>query len=124
MMTKGLVILLVVSQLIFSSCQNRKSGNQTEKSSSGTELKKDNSTLKNNEIVSSTTTNKDGISLKYTFNNSVGICILELNGEIIELKQERTASGIKYSNEHFIYTNWHGETNLFKDGKLIFSDSK
>ncbi len=115
-MTKGLVILLVVSQLIFSSCQNQ--------SSSGTELKKDDSTLKNNEIVSSTTTNKDGIFLKYTFNNSDGTCILELNGEIIELKQERTASGIKYSNEHFIYTNWHGETNLFKDGKLIFSDSK
>ena len=123
-MTKGLVILLVASQLIFSSCQNRKSGNQTEKSSSGTELKKDDSTLKNNEIVSSTTTNKDGISLKCTFNNSDGTCILELNGEIIELKQERTASGIKYSNEHFIYTNWHGEPNLFKDGKLIFSDSK
>jgi len=123
-MTKGLVILFVASQLIFSSCQNRKSGNQTEKSSSGTELKKDDSTLKNNEIVSSTTTNKDGISLKYTFNNSDGTCILELNGEIIELKQERTASGIKYSNKHFIYTNWHGETNLFKDGKLIFSDSK
>jgi len=123
-MIKGLVVLFVASLLFFSSCQNRKSNNKTSRSSSGTELKPEESSLKSNEIISSTTTNKDGISLKYTFNNSDGTCILELNGEIIELKQERMASGIKYSNEHFIYTNWHGETNLFKDGKLIFSDSK
>ena len=123
-MTKGIVVLFVASLLIFSSCQNRKSSNQTANSSSGTELKTDNSSQKDTSIVSSATTNKEGISLKYTFNNSDGSCILELNGEIIKLNQERTASGIKYSNEHFIYTNWHGETNLFKDGKLIFSDSK
>jgi hypothetical protein len=123
-MTKGLLILFAASLLFLSSCQNRKSNNQTPKDSSGTELKPEDSSLKNNEIISSTTTNKDGISLKYTFNNSDGTCILELNGEIIKLKQERMASGIKYSNEHFIYTNWHSETNLFKDGNLIFSDAK
>lgn len=123
-MIKCLVILFVTWLLFLSSCQDRKSNNKTEKSSSGTELKIDDSTLKNSEIVCSTTINKDGISLKYTFNNSDGTCILELNGEIIELKQERMASGIKYSNEHFIYTNWHGESNLYKDGNLIFSDSK
>jgi membrane-bound inhibitor of C-type lysozyme len=113
-------ILFVASLFIFDSCQNQKSNNKTEKSSVGTEPKTEDSSLKNIEIVSSTTTNKDGISLKLTFNNSDGTCILELNGGMIELKQERTASGIKYSNEHFIYTNWHGETNLYKDGKLIF----
>jgi membrane-bound inhibitor of C-type lysozyme len=123
-MTKGLVILLLAWLLFFSSCHDRKLNNKTEKSSSGTELKSEESSLKNNEIISSTTTNKDGITLKYSFNNSEGTCILELNGELIKLKQERMASGIKYSNGHFIYTNWHGETNLFKDGKLIFSDRK
>jgi membrane-bound inhibitor of C-type lysozyme len=123
-MTKGLVILFVSWLLFFSSCQDRKSSNKTEKSSSEIENKSEDYSLKNNEIVSSTITNKDGIRLKYSFNNSEGTCILELNGELIRLKQERTASGIKYSNGHFIYTNWHGETNLFKDGKLIFSDRK
>jgi len=123
-MTKELVVLFVASLLIFSSCQNRKSNSESGKDSSKSELQSDDSLLKKAAIVSSTTTNKDGITLKYTFNNSEGTCILELNGEIIKLKQERMASGIKYSNEHFIYTNWQGETNLFKDGKLIFSDSK
>jgi len=123
-MTKELVVLFVASLLIFSSCQNRKSNSESGKDSSKSELQSEDSLLKNSAIVSSTTTNKDGITLKYTFNNSDGTCILELNGELIKLKQERMASGIKYSNEHFIYTNWHGETNLFKDGKLIFSDSK
>jgi len=119
-MKSKMVILFIVSLLTFGSCNNKKSNGEIIKG----ELKSADSSSKNINIVSSTTTNKDGISLKYTFNNSDGTCILELNGEIIELKQERTASGIKYSNEHFIYTNWHGETNLFKDGKLIFSDSK
>jgi membrane-bound inhibitor of C-type lysozyme len=123
-MTKGLAILFVASLSIFSSCQNRKSNNESGKDSSNAKLQSEDSLLKKDAIVSSTTTNKDGITLKYTFNNSEGTCVLELNGEIIKLKQERMASGIKYSNEHFIYTNWHGETNLFKDGKLIFSDSK
>jgi len=119
-MTKVFGILYIASLLFFSSCQNRNTNGKTEKSSIGTEFETEDSSLKNNEILSSTTTNKDGISLKYTFNNSDGTCILELNGETINLKQERTAPGIKYSNEHFIYTNWHGETNLYKDGKLIF----
>ena len=123
-MTKELAVLFVTSLLIFSSCQNQKSNSKSGKDSSNTELQSDDSLLKNVAIVSSTTTNKDGITLKYTFNNSDGTCVLELNGEIIKLKQERMASGIKYSNEHFIYTNWHGETNLFKNGKLAFSDSK
>jgi len=122
-MTKKFVILIAASFLFFS-CENRKSKKETKKNSSHVELKSEDSSVKERGVVSSTTTNKDGISLKYTFNNSLGTCILEFNGQKIELKQERMASGIKYSNEHFVYTNWHGETKLFKDGKLIFSDSK
>lgn len=123
-MIKDFEILFIVSFLIFFSCQNRKSNNKAEKSSSGIELKSEDSSTKDSGIVISTTTNKDGSSLKCTFNNSLGTCMLELKGEMIELKQERMASGIKYSNEHFVYTNWHGETKLYKDGKLIFSSSK
>lgn len=123
-MTKKNGILFITLFVFFCSCQNRESNRKNKKDSSGTEIKSEGTSLEKNVIVSSTTINKDGISLKYTFNNSNGTCVLELNGETIELKQERTASGIKYSNEHFIYTNWHGETSLSKDGKVIFSDSR
>ncbi|HZL08757.1 MAG TPA: MliC family protein [Prolixibacteraceae bacterium] len=94
---------------------------ETEKKVTDTVVKSEPSSLHEMEIVSGRMTDQGGNLLKYTFNNSEGTCILELNGELIELKQERTASGIKYSNEQYSYTNWHGETRLSNDGKLIFS---
>ena len=82
-MIKDFEILFIASFLIFFSCQNRKSNNKAEKSSSGIELKSEDSSTKDSGIVISTTTNKDGSSLKCTFNNSLGTCMVELNGEMI-----------------------------------------
>ncbi len=112
-MARKFLYFFIVSFLICTSCANRNSGKENQRNE--TEIQK------GDEIVSATCTNKDGITLKQTFNNTHGTCELELNGERIELKQERMASGIKYSNQHYVYTNWHGETRLFKDGELIFS---
>lgn len=119
-----ILIPVVVVFLLFGACQNQKSSRSAGAIVSEEETKVDSSAVMNNEIISSAITNKEGITLKQTFNNSMGTCILELNGERIELQQERTASGIRYSNEHFTYTNWHGETHLYKDGSLIFSHSE
>lgn len=115
---------LVVAFLLFVSCQNPNSSRSAGANVSGEETKADSSAVMNNKIISSAITNKEGITLKQTFNNSTETCILEFNGERIELHQERTASGIRYSNEHFTYTNWHGETHLYKGGNLIFSHSE
>ena len=106
------ILILIITVSLLGSCLNQKSDKVT--------------TIKNTpfqqpEIVRSTVTSQEGITLKQTFNNASGTCVLELKGEMIELKQERMASGIKYSNQHYIYTNWHGKTRLLKDGKLIFS---
>ena len=78
-------------------------------------------TIPRKSVVTATITNSDGVSLKLKFNNAEGTCELEFNGEVIELKQQRMASGIKYSNDHFVYSEWHGEIRLYKDGKLVFS---
>ncbi len=108
------IFILIVAILLMVSCLGRKSDLKSVSASSITSFQQP-------KIVRSTITNPDGITLKQTFNNVNGTCVLVLKGELIELKQDRMASGIKYSNEHYIYTNWHGETRLLKDGKLIFS---
>ena len=112
-MARKILILLIAVPLLVS-CLSRKSDRKSVKATRITSFQQP-------EIVRSTIISPDGITLKQTFNNVNGTCVLELKGEMIELTQERMASGIKYSNQHYIYTNWHGETRLLKDGKLIFS---
>lgn len=47
--------------------------------------------------------------------------VLRFNGEPILLQSQPTASGIRYTNADFEYVEWHGESKLKKDGKVIFS---
>lgn len=118
MWKKGLFLLTIY--LFFVSCDGRKAGqNQNQKNEIIAANNSD--TIQQKNIVTATVTNKDGAALKLRFNNTDGTCELEFNGEKIELKQQRMASGIKYSNEHFVYSNWHGETRLYKNGKLVFN---
>lgn len=121
MLRRGLFLLMIC--LMFFSCSGGKAGqNQSQKNKVVAADSTD--TIRQNKIVTATVTNKDGVSLKLKFNSSEGTCEAEFNGEIIELKQQRMASGIKYSNEHYVYTEWQDEIRLYKDGKLVFSHDK
>ena len=46
------------------------------------------------------------------------------NGETIELKGDTTASGIRYSNKHYIFTEHQGKMELLKDNKVIFTNQE
>lgn len=72
-------------------------------------------------IVVASVTNKDGITLKLKFDNEAQTCLLQLNGDTALLKQERMASGIRYSNKEYTYSEWHGEIKVFRDSTLIFN---
>lgn len=72
-------------------------------------------------IVKATITNKDGVTLNLKFDNEAQTCFMQLNGDTALLKQERMASGIRYSNQKYIYSEWHGEITIYKDSTLIFS---
>ena len=111
---------MVVIIVVFASCASRQTS-QDRKQSNEVATVNSTDTLKTGKIITATITNKEGVTLTLRFNNAEQTCKLELNGEKIELKQERMASGIRYSNEHFVYTEWHREIRLYKDGKLIFS---
>jgi membrane-bound inhibitor of C-type lysozyme len=75
-------------------------------------------------LVIDTTINAEGTKLISRFDNSKGLATLDLNGEKIDLVQDTMASGVQYHNEHYVYSNWHGETELKKDGKVVFKSKK
>ena len=73
------------------------------------------------QIVKNSVTNREGDKLDMVYNSTKRTACFVFKGETIELKQDTTASGIKYSNSRYEFTEWHGEINLKKDGKVIFS---
>lgn len=72
-------------------------------------------------IVSSSVVNQQGERLDMTFNNTRNTAAFLFKGDLIEMKQDTMASGIKYSNPPYEFTEWHGEIQLKKDGKIIFA---
>ncbi|MCY1533107.1 hypothetical protein D9M68_684190 [compost metagenome] len=76
------------------------------------------------EIVNSTAVNKKGEKLEMSFNNTKNIAQVEWQGEKIELAQQPTASGIRYTNEHYELMGKGELVNLIKDGKVIFESVK
>lgn len=76
------------------------------------------------EIVKDSVTNPKGETLQMLFNNTTSIATFTLKNEVIEMKQDTTASGIQYSNENYLFTEWQGKMELKKDGKTIFSHQK
>lgn len=118
-MTAKKFLYLIAIAFVFVSCRRAQPGHETAKKEDV--VSEAETPALHPEIIISTIISTDGDTLRQMFNNADQTCELELRGERIDLKQQRMASGIKYSNEHYVYTNWHGQTRLYKDEKLIFS---
>lgn len=104
------------------SCNKHDQKTITPKSEQNVELSDQNNKKTRDSIVSATATNKDGVILKQTYNITQQTAIFELNGDIIHANQDRTASGVQYSNKDFMYREHQGEVQLYKKGKLIWSN--
>ncbi len=55
------------------------------------------------------------------FDTMAHTALFIFKSDSISLKQYTIASGIKYSNATYVYTEWHGAMTLKKTGKVIFS---
>ena len=75
----------------------------------------------NDEIVTTTSTSKDGKELDITFNNTKGTATLNFNGETIEMTQQRAASGIWYKNDQYELRGKGNDLELRKDDKVVFT---
>ena len=72
------------------------------------------------DIQITTSTNKEGENLDISFNNTKGTATLNFKGEIIELAQQKAASGIWYKNDMYELRGKGNDIQLKKDGKMIF----
>lgn len=90
-----------------------------------TELKKDGKIIfyhNPNLEVSSIVKDTDGKTLEMGFDNSNNTALFIFEGQLIELKADITASGIRYINKDYVFTEHQGKIELLKDdGKVIFS---
>ena len=74
----------------------------------------------NDDIQITTSTNKDGEKLDISINNTKGTATLNFKGEVIELAQERAASGIWYKNDMYELRGKGNDIELKKEGKVVF----
>jgi len=112
-MIKRFLTVTLLSVLVLVSCkQNPKPDNQT--------MGQTEQTASTDEIVTNSVTNKDGTKLDMRYNNTKGTATFVLNGETIELKADTMASGVKYSNNQYVYTEHQGQIELKKDGKVVY----
>lgn len=118
MLKKGL-FLATVCLLLLACTGSRKNQNQDKNSERFGTIQAD--TIPQKNVVTATISNSEGVSLTLKFDKARKTCEIEFDGEKAELTQQRMASGIKYSNDHYVYTEWHGEIRLYKDRKLVFS---
>lgn len=112
-MSKNIISLLFIVLIFLSSCGDlKKYENQA--------LHEPGSVSNNNIIVYDTITNDDGETIYMSFNNTEATATFILHNDTIVLNHDTMGSGIKYSNEHYIYTEWHGQGELMKDTAVIF----
>jgi membrane-bound inhibitor of C-type lysozyme len=86
------------------------------------ELKKDGEIVFTNgdDIVTSTAQSKTGQTLEMAFNNSTDIATIVFNGQTIELKGQKPASGIWYKNDRYELRGKGNDIELTDNGKTVF----
>jgi len=115
-MKKVLLVFSVMAGVIaFSSC-NQKSQKAT--------VEEITVSATPDEIVKDSVFDDKGNKIYLTFNNSKGSVDVLVNGEVVTMKQDTTASGIKFSNAQYEYEEWQGKITLKKDGNVIFENKK
>lgn len=113
-MKKNILIITLLAALVLNACKDAPQKENVESTKNETV---DNS---NDDIVITTSTSKDGEKLDISFNNTKATATLNFNGEVIELAQERAASGIWYKNDIYELRGKGNDIELKKDGKVVF----
>lgn len=110
-MTKTILSITLLSAFLLLSCTG--SASKQNNTETTTENVAD-------DIVTTTSTDKNGKELEITFNNTNGTATLNFEGETIELTQKRAASGIWYTNDQYELRGKGNDIELRKDGEVVF----
>jgi membrane-bound inhibitor of C-type lysozyme len=79
-----------------------------------------NNSTKAEEGHKSTIINVDGHKLDILYDKSGDKAVFVFQGDTIRMKRDTTASGLRFSNEHYIYIEHQGNMELTKDGTIVF----
>lgn len=115
-MIKRFLSIAVLAGLVFTSCNN-----SPQPTNQPTEQNTVNATT--DQIVQNSVTNANGTTLQMTYNNTRGTATFVLNGQTIEMRADSVASGIRYSNPEYIYTEHQGNIRLMRNGQVVFEKS-
>lgn len=114
-MKKELLFSMVIAGVFLMSCTGSNSSKQQNPDNS------DKTAVIFDNLVQSAVKDSTGSTLEMSFDDEDNTAFFVFNGEIIELKGDTMASGIKYSNAQYEFTEWHGEITLKKDGEVVFN---
>ncbi|HRK54062.1 MAG TPA: MliC family protein [Cyclobacteriaceae bacterium] len=114
MIKRVLTITLIVALFLNSCKEASKHENAETKTTETTEKDAD-------EVVTIISTDKAGNKLEVSFNNMKGTATLNFDGEIIELVEQKAASGIWYKIENYELRGKGNDIELKKDGKVVFT---
>lgn len=113
-MKKNILVSALFTALVLNACKDAPKTENLEGTKTETVERS------NDDIQITTSTNKDGEKLDISINNTKGTATLNFKGEVIELAQERAASGIWYKNDIYELRGKGNDIELKKDGKIIF----
>lgn len=113
-MTKKILTVAVLTALFLNSCKET-AKQETVEATTAEAVEK-----VADDIVKTTSTDKDGKKIEISFNNTKETATLNFNGETIELVGQKPASGIWYKNENYELTGKGNDLVLTKAGKVIF----
>ncbi|GEM_PF-1601462 len=88
-------------------------------------LKKDGKVVfDNKDEVNASISNREGRKIDMTFNNNNNTATLTYDGQVINLRADTTASGMRYSNNEYVYEEWQGHGVLKRNGTVVFDSKK
>lgn len=76
----------------------------------------------NEDIIDISYTNENDEKMDVTFNNILNTATVVFGGDTIELKEQKSASGIWYENEQYELRGKAEKVKLLKDDKVVFEN--
>lgn len=108
--------IIIMAGIILISCDKFPKQEAQKKASKISEIKADN-------IVSSTSTDKNGVILLMVFNKTKGTARIIFNRETIELINQNPGSGVWYKNNNYELRGKGNDIELKKDGEIVFKSN-
>lgn len=115
-MNQTIFSIAMISALLLTSCKETTKNSST----SVTTTTENIDYTSSDQIIKTTSTDKDGKTLDLAVDSERGLATVNFNGETIELKEQKAASGIWFKNDQYELRGKGNDLELTKDGKVIF----